>query len=77
MSEISVEKRWTCQKDEKYIVRACEELMRRTGGVRKQYEFICNVEAFVENASEAFNSNHVSMMDAFLDDQRINASSYN
>lgn len=78
MSSIAVSKRWSTRIDEKRLLEACEELSSQTNGYTKQFEFACNVQAFIENSKNyVHKNNNTVLLKDFLDDEsRVYLASY-
>ena len=78
MSNIAVSKRWSTRIDEERLLEACEELSSQTNGYTNQFEFICNVQAFIENSKNyVHNKNRTILLKDFLDkDKKIYINSY-
>lgn len=71
MSSIAVLKRWSTRIDEKRLLEACEELSSQTKGYTKQFEFACNVQAFIENSKNYFHyKNKTALLEDFLDAEK-------
>lgn len=81
MSNIAIYKRWCTRIDEERLLEACEELSSQTNGYTNQFEFICNVQAFIEHAKHYIHSiNHTVLLKDFLEKNKkiyINSYVYN
>lgn len=78
MSSIAVTKRWSTRIDEKRLLEACEELSSQTNGYTNQFEFVCNIQAFIEHAKHYIHiKNHTVLLKDFLDrENKIYINSY-
>lgn len=77
MSKIAVLKRWKTELDDEILIEACEELRYQINGSTNQYEFVCNLQAFIENAKNyVHNKTHTILLKDFLDRKKIYINSY-
>lgn len=89
MSRISVEERWAVSPatPETIIINGCWKLKRLANLSRSQYEFINNIEAFIEHAGQQIYLNtdqpnkagkveKVTMLDNFLNGKNVHLADY-